>query len=236
MPTAILSQPINRRIFIRNSAIALFAATLAQTAVARATVFAASPAESTDQWNVDMDILNYALTLEHLEAEAYRVANSNAWMSGTAANYFQDFGAHENSHVEALTKLISDSGGTPVTKAATYHFPDITNSQEALTFFQSMEELGAAAYLGQVPRLADPNLITAAASIHNVEAQHAAALSDLLGVEPSPAFAQPKSMDEVMAVVSPFIMASGQMPKAMPRTGRGSDFVRKGIMARIAGY
>src|SRR3954454_21519866 len=117
MQTAILSQPINRRDFIRNSAIALFAATLAQTAVARETVFAAVPAETTDQWNVDMDILNYALTLEHLEAEAYRVANANVWMSGTAAGYFQDFGGHENSHVEALTKLIGDMGGTPVAKA-----------------------------------------------------------------------------------------------------------------------
>src|SRR4051794_1244822 len=149
MQTAILSQPINRRNFIRNSAIALFAATLAQTAVARATVFAASPAESTDQSNVDMDILNYALALEHLEAEAYRVANSNKWMSGTAAGYFQDFGDHENSHVAAVTKLIRDNGGTPVAKADAYHFPNITNSQEALTFFQSMEELGTAAYLGQ---------------------------------------------------------------------------------------
>ena len=157
-------------------------------------------------------------------------------MTGTAATYFKDFGAHENAHVEALTKTISDLGGTPVAKAASYAFPGFTNSQDALTFFQTVEELGAAAYLGQVPNLSDPDLITAAASIHNVEAQHAAALSDLLGIAPAPAFAQPKTMDEVMAVVSPIIMPSGQMPAAMPRTGRGIEGIRKGIMATIAGY
>jgi hypothetical protein len=78
--------------------------------------------------------------------------------------------------------------------------------------------------------LENPDLITAAVSIHNVEAQHAAILSDLIGVAPSPAFAEPKSMEEVMMVVTPLIMASDVMPSAMPLTGRGGQH-RQGFIA-----
>ncbi|MCX6046021.1 MAG: ferritin-like domain-containing protein, partial [Chloroflexi bacterium] len=82
---------------------------------------------------------------------------------------------------------------------------------------------GAAAYLGQAPRLQNADLITAAVSIHNVEAQHAAALGDLLGVSPAPNFGTPKTMEEVLAVVSPILMAPGSMPTQMPGTGGGGS-------------
>lgn len=221
MQAPILNRKVNRRMFLRNSAIALVTAALAQSVLVSGEAFAASPAANLAQWNVDMDILNYALTLEHLESEAYRVANASGLLSGKAADYFKEFGAHEAAHVDALTQTIRDMGGTPVAKADSYAFPSFANADEIVEFFQSVEELGAAAYLAQAPRLENPDLITAAIAIHNVEAQHAATLSDLIGVSPSPAFAEPKSMEEVMMVVTPLIMANGLMPAAMPDTGRG---------------
>ena len=235
MQTNMLKHKLNRRNFLRNSALALVTATLAQSAFATSNAFAASPVAPHMQWGIDLDILNYALTLEHLEAEAYRVANASGLLSGKAAEYFQDFGAHEAAHVDALTQTIRDLGGTPVAKADAYAFPTFANSQELLEFFQSVEELGAAAYLAQAPRLQDPELLTAAISIHNVEAQHAAVLSDLIGVAPSPAFGEPKSMEEVLMVVTPLIMTSGQMPAAMPRTGRGGQAPRQGFLAEHFG-
>ena len=78
--------------------------------------------------------------------------------------------------------------------------------------------LGAAAYLGQAPRIQNPDLLTAAVSIHNVEAQHAAILSDLIGVSPSPVVGTPKTMEQVLAVVTPIL--SGAMP-SLPNTGLG---------------
>jgi hypothetical protein len=234
MQTSFLNRPLNRRTFLQNSAIALVTASLAQTALSMGHAYAAAPAAHRAQVNMDLDILNYALTLEHLEAEAYRVVNASGLLTGPAVGYFADFGAHEAAHVVALTQTITDLGGTPVAKAASYAFPTFTSSQEIVEFFQSVEELGAAAYLGQAPRLVNPDLITAAVAIHNVEAQHAAVLSDLIGVAPAPAFAQPKSMEEVLMVVTPIIMPAAQMPAAMPRTGRGLP-ARQGIMAATFG-
>lgn len=138
-----------------------------------------------------------------------------------AATYFKAFGGHETTHVDTLVKVIGDLGGTPVKAQATYYFPKLNSQDEILQFFQVVEELGAAAYLGQAPRLVTADLITAAVSIHNVEAQHAAALSDLINVSPSPDFATPKSMEEVLAVVTPFLMPADSMPGEMPATGKG---------------
>lgn len=232
LPT--MNRPLNRRRFLRNSALAVVTAALAPSVLATGNVYAASPAAPRAQWSMDLDILNYALSLEHLEAEAYRVANASGLLSGAAVGYFRDFGAHEAAHVVALTQTIRDLGGTPVEKAASYAFPTFANGDELVEFFQYVEELGAAAYLGQAPRLENPDLITAAVAIHNVEAQHAAVLSDLIGVAPSPAFAEPKTMEEVMMVVTPIIMAGDQMPAAMPRTGRGQP-ARQGIIAATFG-
>lgn len=234
MQTSMMNRPLNRRNFLRNSALALVTASLAQSALTTGVAQAASPAANRAQWNQDIDILNYALTLEHLEAEAYRVANGSGLLSGAAVGYFRDFGAHEAAHVDALTQTIRDLGGTPVAKAASYNFPSFANGDEIVEFFQSVEELGAAAYLAQAPRLQNGDLITAAVSIHNVEAQHAAVLSDLIGVSPAPAFAEPKSMEEVLMVVTPLIAADNMMPAAMPRTGRGQP-ARQGIIAATLG-
>ena len=70
-----------------------------------------------------------------------------------------------------------------------------------------VENLGAAAYLGQAGLIESKEILAAALSIHSVEGRHAAALNTLVGktIVPDGAFAKPASMDEVLKAVKPFI-------------------------------
>ena len=227
MKTNFLKNPISRRNFLITSAVTAFTTAITLSPAALRTAMATSRMES----STDLDILQYALTLEHLEDAAYRFAIGSGLLSGTALKYFQQFGAHEATHVATLTKVITSLGGTPVAEQAKYNLPALTSQQGILTYFQVVEELGAAAYLGQAPRLQSPDLLTAAVSIHNVEAQHAAVLSDLIGVSPAPVFGTPKTMEQVLAVVGPILGAApagaaASAPAAapgMPNTGRGGS-------------
>lgn len=202
---------MNRRNFLKASAVAAVASAISASPLVSGVSFAQAPTE--------LDILNYALTLEHLESRAYRDVIASGLLSGTALQFFRDFGAHEAAHVTALTGVIQQLGGTPVQEQANYNWPRFANQGEVLTFFHTVEELGAAAYLGQAPNLINNDaLLTAAVSIHNVEAQHAAVLADLIGADPSPDFAAPKTMAEVLAVVTPLLTV---VPGGMPTTGQG---------------
>ena len=71
----------------------------------------------------------------------------------------------------------------------------------------TVENLGAAAYLGQAGNIKSKEILAAALAIHTVEARHAATLNSLLKMTPTPdgAFARPMSMAEVLKAVKPFI-------------------------------
>lgn len=191
--------------------------------------------------NSDMDILQFALTLEHLENAAYRAVNASGLLQGQVAQFFQSFGAHEATHVTALTDTIRQMGGTPVQELQGYRFPTFTGQNEVVTFFAQVEEVGAGAYLGAAPLIKDVNLLAAAAAIHNVEAQHASTLKAVLNDPmPSPAFGTPLSLDQVLAAVGPLLPAApGQVgepaPAPAPQPGSGTiGMPRTGIPA-VAG-
>jgi len=205
---------LNRRDFLRGSAVAMMTTALAAAPRLSGRALAQSG-------NGDIDILNYALTLEHLESRAYENVNNIGLLTGKAREFFINFGDQEAAHVVALTGTITQLGGAPVRAQATYNWPTFKTEQEVLTYFQMLEELGAAAYLGQAPRIQNPDLLTAAVSIHNVEGQHAAILGDLTGMDPSPAFAPAKTMEEVVAAITPILMPTGSVPGKMPNTGLG---------------
>jgi len=157
----------------------------------------------------DLKIANYALTLEYLEAEFYKqVIAAGVIKDKEIAAIAQKFGESEQAHVDALKALITKSGGTPVAAPKT-NFQAVLDGgpDKVLQTAADVENLGAAAYLGQAGNITSPEVLAAALSIHSVEGRHAAALNTLLGksVTPDGAFAKPAPMDMVLAAVKPFI-------------------------------
>ena len=155
----------------------------------------------------DLEIVNYALTLEYLEADFYAKVAESGLFSGAQADLVRTFGDHEQQHVDALTQTVQQLGGTPAEMPMT-NFP-LENPDEVLDLAATVENLGSAAYLGQAAAIESPEVLAAALSIHSVEARHASALNVLLGKSATPdgAFAKPASMDEVLEAVQPFIAA-----------------------------
>ena len=171
----------------------------------------------------DVEILNYALTLEYLEAAAYKAINDAGILTGRAATYFKAFGAHEQAHVDALIATIPKLGGTPI-MSPTFNFSSVpTDAAGIVKFFQMVEAVGVSAYLGAAGSIKNFDVLEAALSIHAVEAEHAAALADLVApgtnlFSPSP-FETPRTPAEVLQIVGPFL-ATAPMP-GLPNTGGG---------------
>ncbi len=170
------------------------------TAAAPAATTASSSANTTD-----IGILNYALTLEYLETEFYAKVIAAKLFSGSVGSLLETFGAQEATHVAALTAAIKSLGGTPVAKVQG-KFP-ITTPAATAELAYTVENLGAAAYLGQAPLIQSKTVLAAALAIHTVEARHAASIGTLVkkSVTPDGGFAKPDDMSEVLAAVKPFL-------------------------------
>ena len=153
----------------------------------------------------DAEILNFALTLEYLEANFYEVKGRQVGLSGQAKAYATAFGAEEEQHVAALTAAIKQLGGTPV-KKPTFVFP--TASQGSFLALASvLENTGVGAYNGAAPSLQSKQVLAEAGGIVQVEARHAAAINLLIGKSPTPnqGFDRPLTKTQVLAAAGPLI-------------------------------
>jgi rubrerythrin len=156
----------------------------------------------------DLQIVQYALTLEHLETDFYNaVIDSGVVKNMKLADTAKLIRDAEQAHVDTLTGVVKDLGGTPVRPKTTFDSVLEGGEMMVLETAAAVENLGAAAYLGQAGRIQSKDLLAAALSIHSVEARHAAALNQVVGksIVPDGAFAKPASMDEVLPQVKPFL-------------------------------
>jgi len=157
----------------------------------------------------DIEIVNYALTLEYLEADFYqKVLDSGEVKDKKVGEVAMEIAENEQEHVAALTATVEKLGGKPAPKPTT-DFESVLAGGEKMILetAATVENLGAAAYLGQAGRIKSKEVLAAALSIHTVEARHAAVLNSVVGksIVPDGAFAKPAAMPEVLMAVKPFI-------------------------------
>lgn len=153
----------------------------------------------------DVDILNFALTLEYLESDFYQSKGKSVGLSGQAKQLATSFGDEEAQHVAALTKAIKSLGGKPVSKP-TFVFP-VSSPSSFLKLAYVLENVGVGAYNGAGPSLQSKALLAAAGSIVQVEARHAASIAVLTGekITPNGAFDKPLTKPQVLAKAGPLI-------------------------------
>ena len=157
----------------------------------------------------DLEILNFALTLEYLEAAFYAQALRQVrGLPSSVRSLAEEIGANEDVHVKALTGTIKQLGGEPV-KAPGVDFGDAFRSPAAfLRLAQTFEDTGVGAYNGAAPAIRSKEVLGAAGSIVQVEARHAAAIRGLNGEQPAEgAFDAALDMQEVLTAVQPFVVS-----------------------------
>jgi rubrerythrin len=152
----------------------------------------------------DVDILNFALTLEYLESTFYKEAKTRVKASGELKSLIDLIGRDEDEHVGALTETIKKLGGKPVAEPK-FDFP-YSGTAGFLELAQTFEDTGVSAYNGAAPQIKSKEVLEAAGSIVQVEARHAAAIRLQNGDEPSPlAFDPALTEAKVLKAVEPFI-------------------------------
>jgi hypothetical protein len=143
----------------------------------------------------DIAILNFALTLEYLEAEFYAQANENKFLKGEYVRFASVVAQHEASHVAFLKKVL---GAKAVAKPK-FDFKDAVTSQAKFAATaQVLEDTGVHAYLGQVPNVKAKPVLLGAGRILPVEARHAAWIRDIRfsGGQTSPQTPAPAAFED----------------------------------------
>jgi Ferritin-like domain len=200
--------PMTRASFLRRAA-AITGGVVAAGSLSAAPAFAQGGSAAGD-----VAILNYALTLEYLEAAFYKEAVSKGALSGELSRFAKVVAQHEAAHVQALKKAL----GSKAVKRPSFDFKGTTAS--AATFAataKTLEDTGVEAYQGQATNIKSKAILQAAISIHPVEARHAAWVASIMGRgsgSPSPAplaFNPALDMASVLAAVKQtgFIVTMG---------------------------
>jgi rubrerythrin len=157
----------------------------------------------------DIAILNFALTLEYLEASFYAeaVKNIDRTTQGQLYEFASVVAAHEAAHVNFLKKAL----GAKAVKKPKFDFGNaVTDLPTFVKTSFALENTGVHAYLGQAGKIKTPAILGAAATIATVEARHAAAIALVQsnvriegqgGISPSGSFDTPKSKSQILAAV-----------------------------------
>ncbi len=167
-------------------------------------------------------VLNFALTLEHLDSTLYRTGLEQfaaedfvaVGYDASVRDYLEQIVENEEAQVAFLSETIASLGGEPVGPAE-YSFPYATLG-EWLVLSQQVEEVGLDAYTGAAQYLiGNDDLLTAALAIHAVEARHLSYFRLVNGVVPFPnAVEAPLTPPEVVALASPLVVGGIPEPSA----------------------
>ena len=156
------------------------------------------------------DTLNFALTLEYLEAAFYKEGNAAGIIPSQYKTVFRTIGQHEDAHVKLLKGVLGSAAvkapGVDFTAGGKY--ADVfSNFDTFLTLSQTFEDLGVAAYKGQAGNLlGSKEVLTVALQIHSVEARHASEVRRIgLKFGWDGAFDKPMSKSAVLAAATPFL-------------------------------
>jgi hypothetical protein len=169
----------------------------------------------------DVDLLNYALTLENLEAAFYvqgltkltaadfaassLLKNLGSGVTDKVVDYLKIIRDDETAHVNSITTVIKSLAGTPVAACPSYNFTYVT-ADDFLKLAVTLEDTGVSAYDGAIALIQSSDLRTAAAAIATVEARHASYLHVLTGTIPFPnPFDPTKTQAEIVTMVTPFL-------------------------------
>jgi rubrerythrin len=208
-----LRDPVSRRKFLAvgggSTAVAAFLAACGDdsgTTTTTSTMGSGGAGETAQFGKGDVGILNYALTLEYLETAFYADVVKSGLFKGADLKTIRKFGAEEAEHVEALKAAVKQLGGKPAPEPKA-EFP-LESAKSVLELAATVENLGAAAYLGQAANIKSPEVLASALAIHSVEGRHAAVLNTLLGesITPDGAFAKPADVKTVLKSVEPFLV------------------------------
>lgn len=229
---ALFRRELTRRTLFKGAAATAGAAAIASSGLGSGFGLGFAYAQSAPFKN-DLDVLNYALTLEQLEATLYNTlvgdpssglgtgltptGSAGLIKNPTYLKYVRVFRDHENQHVTAVTAAIKGAGGTPVTPKAKYNFPSVTDEAGAMNAIALVEEVGVGAYQGAAGFIQNKSILTTAASIFAVEAEHTGSVHQLLGLDPTGdskvsghpvlngAFTKPLDYATVIGIVGPIL-------------------------------
>jgi rubrerythrin len=159
----------------------------------------------------DIDILNYALGLEYLQAAFYTESERSKALKGRAAAAAAQVGAVERAHVKAFRELL----GSKAIATPRFDFQGVTEDQRSfLKTAVAFEDLAVEAYKSQAVKLKSKQVLAAALGIHTVEARHAAWMRYLNGILPAAsAFDNPRPKAEIDRIVraTGFVTAKPKM-------------------------
>jgi Ferritin-like domain len=244
----------SRRRFLGGGAVLAGGGALALVAVGAPGRQRAAAQDFTD----DLDVLNYALTLEHLEHAFYRDGLEEFDEDDFAALFPDGEEVAATAEDDATPEAVGGPGQAAAVRAALEEVRDheaahVEALTEAITQLggtpvaegeydfgyddlegflevaQALENTGVAAYAGAAPAIADPTLLATALGIHSVEARHAAYLNLQNGDSPFPeAFDEALTRAEVLEIVGQYIVAVGGAA-ATATVGAGAPTVTSGV-------
>jgi hypothetical protein len=183
-------------------------------------VLAAPPSASAAMSATDLDILNFGLRFERLQASFYTEAESMGTVGKMAARkqqWARTLGAHERAHVRIIKKILGDRAGP----RPFFDFQGVTETEDSFTRTAvAMEDLTVALLAGITPRMHDRALVAALFGLLTTEARHAAWARSIVRTAPAAnAFDDPRSLDRVGALVdrTRFIVSSPRVRRQRRR-------------------